>query len=180
MRFREVRVIGSDGQQLGVLPVREALDIAQEQGLDLVLVAPNASPVVCRIVDFGKYKYEQDKIKKESKKKKKQEIKGIKLRPGTGDHDLNHLLKKAISFLEDGDKVRFQCVFRKRELAHPEVGKAKLDVVIERLEPFAKVERTPTMNGKDMIMVVAPKPASSKKSKSDAEEVSANASEEAT
>ena len=131
-RLKEVRVIGSDGAQLGVLDTRDAVNRAQGEGLDLVLVAPNADPPVCRIVDYGKYKYELAKRTKDNKPKK-QEVKGIKISPVIADHDLMVAVRSTIKFLEEGHKVRVVCRFRKKQLTHPEVGKARLLKLIERV-----------------------------------------------
>lgn len=138
---------------------REALNIAQDQDLDLVLVAEKAQPPVVRIIDHGRWKYEQDKLKKEHKKKKPQEVKGITLRPGTAEHDLQVIVRKAIKFLNEGDKVRLVCRFRQRELAHPEVGKGKLLIIAERLADLGKPDRDPILNGREMVLLINPKPA---------------------
>jgi len=155
LRLEEVRLLGEAGEQLGVLSAREALSKAQEAELDLVLVAPNAKPPVCKIVDYGKHKYDQSKAKKDHKKKT-QEVKGVKLRPGTDKHDIQVLVKKATKFLGEGHKVRITCVFRFRELAHPEVGKDKLMKIAEDLAELGKMDRDPAMNGREMVMVMTP------------------------
>lgn len=155
LRMEKVRLIGAEGEQLGVVGSREALTLARENELDLVLVAPNADPPVCKIVDYGKHKYDQAKAKKDHKKKV-QEVKGVKLRPGTDTHDIGVLVRKAKKFLEEGHKVRVTCVFRYRELAHPEVGRDKLQVIAEQLADLGKVDRDPSMNGRELVMVVNP------------------------
>lgn len=157
-----MRVIGSDGTQLGVMPSRQALNLAKDEGLDLVMVAPNADPPVCRIIDHGKFKYDQEKRERESKRKQ-QDVKGIKISPRIADHDLEHLLKKADEFLRDGDKVKVVCRFRAREITHPEIGQKRMEKMAQALTEIAIVERPPTMDGKMMVMVLAPRPQSGKK-----------------
>lgn len=128
IRAREVRVIGSDGEQLGIMSGREAQQLAYEKHLDLVEIAPTAKPPVCRIMDYGKYRYEQQKREKESRKKQKTfDIKEVKLRPGIEEHDFNVKFKNAVRFLEDGDKVKVTIMFRGRELSHPELGEVLLN-----------------------------------------------------
>ncbi|HAY14993.1 MAG TPA: translation initiation factor IF-3 [Fimbriimonadaceae bacterium] len=161
-RLKEVRVIGSDGAQLGVLDTREAVNRAQAEGLDLVLVAAQADPPVCRIVDYGKYKYELAKRTKDNKPKK-QEVKGIKISPVIADHDLMVAVRSTIKFLEEGHKVRVVCRFRKKQLTHPEVGRARLMKLIERVEEIGKPDRDPVMSGMEMVVVINPKAIGSKK-----------------
>lgn len=156
-----MRVIGADGQQLGIVQSRQALVMAREQGLDLVMVSPQAQPPVCKIIDFGKYKYETEKMAKESKRKA-QEVKGIKMRPGTAENDLNHLLKNAQKFLEEGHKLKVTCQFRAREVTHPEIGLRKMNAFALKLSNWAVVERPPSLDGKLMIMILNPKPAAPK------------------
>lgn len=163
LRFREIRVIGSGGEQLGVMTARAALDLAREEGLDLLMVAPSAQPPVCRILDYGKFKYETEKREKEGKRKQ-QDVKGIKLRPGTAENDLNTLLRNAQRFLEDGDKVRVVCQFRQRELAHPEIGLRKMELIAQRLNEVAVVEKPASLDGRQMVMVLNPKPKKVEKS----------------
>ncbi len=159
IRAREVRVIGSDGEQLGIMSGREAQQIAYEKHLDLVEIAPTAKPPVCRIMDYGKYRYEQQKREKESRKKQKTfDIKEVKLRPGIEEHDFNVKFKNAVRFLEDGDKVKVTIMFRGRELSHPELGEVLLNKMAAQLKEMAVVERQPKLEGKNMIMIVAPKP----------------------
>ncbi len=159
IRAREVRVVGSNGDQLGVMLTREALRIAGEQHLDLVEVAPTAKPPVCRIMDFGKFKYEQQKRDKEAKKKQKVvTVKEVKLRPNIEDHDFNVKLKNAQRFLADGDKVKVTIMFRGRELSHPELGKQVLLKMAAELKDMVIVEREPKLEGKNMIMILAAKP----------------------
>lgn len=159
IRAREVRVIGSDGEQLGIMSGREAQQLAYEKHLDLVEIAPTAKPPVCRIMDYGKYRYEQQKREKESRKKQKTfDIKEVKLRPGIEEHDFNVKFKNAVRFLEDGDKVKVTIMFRGRELSHPELGEVLLNKMAAQLKEKAVVERQPKLEGKNMIMIVAPKP----------------------
>ncbi|SDF23598.1 translation initiation factor IF-3 [Sporolituus thermophilus] len=158
IRAREVRVISSTGEQLGIMPLRDALRLAGEQQLDLVEVAPQAKPPVCRIMDFGKFKYEQQKRDKEAKKKQKIiTVKEVKIRPNIEDHDFNVKIKHAQRFLEDGDKVKVTIMFRGRELSHPELGKQVLMKMANELKNIATVEREPKLEGKNMIMILAPK-----------------------
>ena len=159
IRAREVRVIGSDGEQLGIMSGREAQQLAYEKHLDLVEIAPTAKPPVCRIMDYGKYRYEQQKREKESRQKQKTfDIKEVKLRPGIEEHDFNVKFKNAVRFLEDGDKVKVTIMFRGRELSHPELGEVLLNKMAAQLKEMAVVERQPKLEGKNMIMIVAPKP----------------------
>ncbi|MEZ4330483.1 MAG: translation initiation factor IF-3 [Myxococcota bacterium] len=155
IRVREVRVIGADGEQLGVMPPEEALAIAREGGLDLVEVAANSRPPVCRIMDYGKYKYEQKK-KSASKKSHAATLKEVKLRPGTDQHDLNFKLNNARKFLMEGDKVKITVMFRGREMVHTYRGRDQLDEVLKQLGSIAKVESTPRMEGRFMSMIVIP------------------------
>lgn len=152
-----MRVIGSNGEQLGIMQSRQALNQARDEGLDLVMVSPTATPPVCKIIDYGRFKYLTEKQNKDSKKKQ-QEVKGIKISPRIAEHDLNFQLKKAIKFLEDGDKVKITCQFRAREVTHPEIGRKKMDRMAEAMAHVATVERVPTLDGKLMIMVMMPKP----------------------
>lgn len=159
IRAKEVRVTSNAGEQIGIMPVRDALRMAAEQQLDLVEVAPMAKPPVCRIMDFGKFKYEQQKRDKETKKKQKVvTIKEVKLRPNIEDHDFNVKKKNAQRFLEDGDKVKVTIMFRGRELSHPELGKQLLIKMAAELKEIATVERDSKLEGKNMIMILAPKP----------------------
>ncbi|MGB9662889.1 MAG: translation initiation factor IF-3 [Moorellaceae bacterium] len=158
IRAREVRLVGTDGQQLGIMPLREALRIAQEQGLDLVEVAPQARPPVCRIMDFGKYKYEQSKREREAKKKQRiVNIKEVKLRPGIEEHDFQVKARNALRFLEDGDKVKVTVMFRGREISHPELGEKLCLRLADQVAEIASVERPPKIEGRNMVMILAPK-----------------------
>jgi translation initiation factor IF-3 len=153
-----VRLIDEENVQHGVVNVRDALAMAKERGLDLIEVAPQAAPPVCRIMDYGRYKYEQAKKDRDAGKKQKGgDIKGIWLRPGTDDHDLEFKVKNALKFLEDGDKVKVTVRFRSREITHPEFARKLLDRVVEASANVAAVEKPPAMEGRTMTMILAPK-----------------------
>ena len=144
---------------LGVIQTQEALRRAREAGLDLVEVNPKTSPPVCKILDFGKYKYEEKKKKSEAKRKATVvEIKEVKLRPKTDDHDLNVKLRRARDFLESGNKVKFTVRFRGREITHPERARMQLDWLLERLDDLSQIELRPTMEGRTMVMIASPRP----------------------
>ncbi len=154
----EVRVIDSDGQQRGVLPLREAIEAAKDEGLDLVEVSPNVDPPVCRIMDFGKYLFEQNKKAQSARRKQKQvHVKEIKFRPGTDEGDYQIKLRKLMQFLETGDKTKITLRFRGREMAHKELGANLLARVRGDLEEYGTVEQMPQMEGRQMVMVMAPK-----------------------
>ena len=158
IRVREVRVITSEGEQLGIMQTRDAIRKAEESGLDLVEVAPTANPPVCRIMDFGKYKYEMSKKANESRKHQTViTIKEIKLRPRTDDHDVNFKLNNIKRFLAEGDKVKVSIMFRGREMAHPEQGRALLERIVKDLEQLAIVEQQPRMEGRNMFLMLAAK-----------------------
>jgi len=159
-----VRVIDSDGGQLGIMQSRQALNLAREQGLDLVMVSPTAQPPVCKIIDYGKHKYLEGKLGKD-KKGKQQEVKGIKISPRIAEHDLQTGVVKARKFLEEGDKVKVTCMFKAREVTHPELGRKKLDLFAEAVADLGTVERIPTLDGRLMIMVLVPKPQATAKKK---------------
>lgn len=153
----EVRLIGAKGDQLGIVPITEALRIAQEEQTDLVEVAPQADPPVCRLMDYGKFLYEQSRKERESRKTQKQtEIKEIRLRPKTGEHDIAHKLRDARRFIERGAKVKVRIRFRGREITHPELGRALLNRVAEELSDVAVVEQSGRMEGHTMLMVLGP------------------------
>ena len=153
-----VRLVDQRGQMVGVVGRNEALDMAANAGLDLVEIAPNADPPVCKILDFGKYKYEEQKKKNEARKKQKIiEVKEIKLRPGIDDHDYEVKRRSMVKFIEEGDKVKVTMRFRGRELAHQELGMDVLIRVRDDLDEIAKVEQMPRMEGRQMTMVVSPK-----------------------
>ena len=152
-----MRVIGADGQQLGIMQTRQALSIASEQELDLVEVAPNATPPVCRLMDYGKYLYEKQKRERESRKAQKQiEVKEVRLRPKTDEHDIQVVLKRIRKFMSEGAKVRVRIRFRGREIAHPDVARTLMQRVAKDVEDVAAVELMPSFKGRSMIMVLAP------------------------
>ncbi len=155
---RSIRLVGADGEMIGVVSLREGLVMAEEAGLDLVEVSPNADPPVCKILDFGKFKYESQKRKAEARKKQKViEIKEIKLRPNIDDNDYNIKMRSMIKFLEEGDKVKVTLRFRGREMAHQDLGVKVLDRVRADLDALGKVEQFPKMEGRQMVMVIAPR-----------------------
>lgn len=154
----EVRVIDQEGEQLGIMETRRALTMALEQGLDLVEIAPQAQPPVCRILDYGKYKYDQAKKQKEAKKKSHTvDVKGIRMRYGTEQHDLEYRIKDARRFLEEGDKVQVTLIFRGREMAHPEIARAQMEKLTAAVADIAVVERPPSIEGRRMTLLLAPK-----------------------
>ena len=154
---REVRVVTDDGEQLGVLPTRDALAKARELGLDLVEVAPTSRPPVCRIMDYGRYKYEQSKKTKQARKKQHQvKVKEIKMRPKIETHDYDFKKKHIIEFLEEGEKVKVTLQFRGREMAHTDLGRKILDRLAKELEDLAKVESAPRQEGRIMVMMLMP------------------------
>lgn len=157
IRVREVRVIDDEGQQLGVLPTLQALGLAQEKGLDLVEVAPAAVPPVCRILDYGQYKYELQKREREAKRKQKsQTFKEIRLRVKIDVNDLRTKTRRAGEFLDDGDRVKVTVQFRGREMSHANLGRDLLDRAAEMLTEHGVVERPPLLEGRNMFIVMAP------------------------
>lgn len=153
-----MRVITATGEQLGVLPIEEALTAAEDRGLDLVEVAPNARPPVVKIMDYGKYKFEEAKAARAAKKKQHViHLKEVKFRPGIDDHDFEFKTRHAREFLQDGNKVKVTMMFRGRQLAHVEIGRAVLDRVAEVLEDVGKIEMQPKLEGRNMTMVIGPK-----------------------
>ncbi|HEX9019754.1 MAG TPA: translation initiation factor IF-3 [Nitrospirota bacterium] len=162
IRVKEVRVISSDGEQLGIMDTRDAIRKAEDLGLDLVEVAPTAKPPVCRIMDFGKYKYELAKKAHESKKHQSVVVvKEIKLRPRTDEHDINFKTNNIKRFLEDGNKVKVTIMFRGREMAHTTYGRAVLDRILNDLQNEAMVEQPARMEGRNMTMLLGAKTKSS-------------------
>ena len=154
----EVRLVSDSGEQLGIVPVAQALKMAEEQNVDLVEIAPLARPPVCKLMDFGKFRYREQKKAHEAKLKQKQiQVKEIKFRPGTDDGDYQVKLGKLISFLEEGDKTKVTLRFRGREMAHQEFGLRILERVKADLEPYGVVEQFPRLEGRQMVMVLAPK-----------------------
>jgi translation initiation factor IF-3 len=155
---RSVRLVGADGEMIGVVSLRDALYAAEDAGLDLVEVAPQAEPPVCKILDFGKFKYEAQKKANEARKKQKIiEVKELKLRPNIDDNDYDVKMRAARRFLEEGDKVKVTMRFRGREMAHQDIGMSVLMRVRDALEDLVKVEQMPKLEGRQMIMVLAPK-----------------------
>ncbi len=158
IRVPEVRVIGADGAQIGVIPTHEALKLAEEAGLELVEVNPRAAPPVCKIMDFGKFKYETSKKEKASRKHQTTVVlKEIKLRPKTDEHDFDFKVKHIRRFLAEGNKCKLVIVFRGREIVHPETGQAMLDSVVKTVADIAMVEQRPMMEGRRMVMIIGPR-----------------------
>jgi len=164
IRIREVRVTDENGEQLGIMQTRDALKLAEDRHLDLVEVAPKARPPVCKIMDFGKYRYEQQKRDKEARKKQKVvTVKEVKLRPNIEQHDFDVKLKNAQRFIEEGNKVKVTIMFRGRELSHPEIGSTILDKMAKSLGETVSVERAAKLEGKNMTMILSPKAQKNKK-----------------
>ena len=158
IRDKEVRLIGSDGEQLGIMSAKEAMFKAQEAGLDLVKIAPQAKPPVCKIIDYGKYRYELARKEKEAKKKQKtMEVKEVRLSPNIDANDLNTKINQARKFLSKGDKVKVTLRFRGRELAHVNASKYILDDFAKALEDVATIDKKPKFEGRSMTMFLAPK-----------------------
>lgn len=158
IREKEVQVIGANGEKLGVFDIQKAIELAEDENLDLVLVAPNATPVVCKLMNYGKYKFEQAKREKESKKNQKTvEIKEIRVTPNIGQHDFEFKAKNARSFLEAGNKVKFTVRFRGRELNNVKAGENVLNKFIEELEEVSTVEKKPFLEGKTMFIILTKK-----------------------
>jgi translation initiation factor IF-3 len=157
IRIREVRLIDENGEQVGIIPTFDALQMARERGLDLVEVAPNAMPPVCRLMDYGKFRYEQSRKERESRRHQHTvELKEVRIRPKIDDHDLETKGRQAAKFLNAGDKVKLTVLFRGREMAHPDLGKALLDQLADQLRPHGTVEAAPRMEGRTMTMFMAP------------------------
>lgn len=158
IKEKEVRVIGNDGEQLGIMPLKQAISMAEERELDLCLIAPKATPPVCKIMDFGKYKFEMAKREKEAKKKQKViVVKEIQLSPTIEEHDMRVKCKKAFEFLADGDRIKVSIRFRGRQIAHPEVGKEVMNAFINMLEGKANIDKPPILEGRHMLMFLSPK-----------------------
>lgn len=154
----QVRLIGADGSQVGVVSLPEAMRMAEDKGLDLVEVSPNADPPVCKLLDLGKYKYVAQKKANEARKRQKTfDVKEVKMRPGIENHDYKVKMRKMTDFLGNGDKVKVTIRFRGRELAHPEIGQRLLDRIRDDSGNIAKVEAIPRMEGRQIVMVMAPK-----------------------
>ena len=160
IRDKEVRLIGDDGEQLGILPIQQAQDIAVEKGMDLVKIAPQAKPPVCKIMDYGKFRFEQAKREKEARKNQRVvEIKEIRLTPNIDIGDLNTKVKNACRFLQDGNKLKVTIRFRGRQIAHSEIGNQVMQEFAERIKDYGTVERRPVVEGRNMTMMVAPRDA---------------------
>ncbi len=159
IRAKEVRVIDPDGNQIGVIPTYKAIAVANDFGLDLVEISPNAAPPVCKIMDYGRYKYEQTKKKQEAKKKQTTfQLKEIKVRPKTGEHDLTTKINHIKKFLDKKDKVKVTVIFRGREITLTQLGRQLLEKIVQETEEIAIVEQPPKFEGRTMVMVLAPKP----------------------
>ncbi len=159
IRASEIRLIGADGENVGVVTPERALEMAEEAGLDLVEISPNATPPVCKIMDFGKFKYEQQKRESEARKKQKIiEVKEVKFRPNTDTHDYDVKMRSVAKFLGNGDKVKVTLRFRGREMAHQNLGRELLERVAEDIKEIGKIENMPKMEGRQMIMMIAPLP----------------------
>lgn len=157
IRVPQVRLIGAEGEQLGVLTIQDALNEADRLGIDLVEVAPTAKPPVCKLMDYGKYKYQMSKKAHEAKKKQTViHLKEIKLRSNTDEHDIQFKVKNIKKFLEGGDKVKVTMVFRGREITHPELGMTRLKRIVEEVKDIAVVEQTPRYEGRNLHMMLGP------------------------
>ena len=157
IRALDVQVIGSDGGNLGTMPLNKAIELAKQEGLDLIEISPNANPPVCKIMDMGKYKYDlQKKANLAKKKQKVVSLKEIKLRPRTDTHDYNFKIKNAKKFITKGDKVKFTVKFKGREMQHTELGKELMDKIIEETKEIAKIESKPKFEGRQMVMIIQP------------------------
>ena len=153
----DVQVIGSEGNNLGVMQIKRAIQMAKDEGLDLIEISPNANPPVCKIMDMGKYKYDLQKKANQAKKKQKVvSLKEIKLRPGTEIHDYSFKIKNAKKFITKGDKVKFTVKFKGREMQHTELGKELMNKIIDETKDIAKVESHPKFEGKQMVMIIQP------------------------
>ncbi len=158
IRDKEVRLIDSDGTQLGIVSAKEAMAKALEREMDLVKISPNANPPVCKIMDYGKYRFDQLKKEKEAKKNQKTtEVKEVRLSPNIDDHDVETKVKSAIKFLEHGDKVKVSVRFRGREMTHTNLGKEVLDAFVEALDGAGVVEKAAKMEGRNMVLFLSPK-----------------------
>ncbi len=158
IRVAEIRLIGADGENIGVVPPARGLALAEEAGLDLVEISPNAVPPVCKIMDLGKFKYEQQKREAEARKKQKIiDIKEVKFRPGTDTHDYDVKMRNVLRFLEDGDKVKVTLRFRGREMAHQELGVDLLNRIRDDVGELGKIESMPKLEGRQMVMMIAPR-----------------------
>lgn len=158
IRDREVRLIDQNGEQLGVMLTRQALDLAEERQLDLVKIAPQAKPPVCKLMDYGKYRFEQSKREREIRKNQKViTIKEVRLSATIEDHDVDVKFRNAVKFLQDGDKVKVNIRFRGRQITHSEIGLQVMRSFAERIKEYAIIERQPLLEGRNMIMILAPR-----------------------
>ncbi|WP_107976114.1 translation initiation factor IF-3 [Allosediminivita pacifica] len=157
IRAPEIRLIGAEGENVGVVSPAKAMELAEQVGLDLVEISPNATPPVCKIMDFGKFKYEQQKRESEARKKQKTiEVKEVKFRPNTDTHDYDVKMRNVFKFLENGDKVKVTLRFRGREMAHQDLGRSLLQRISEDVKEIGKVENMPKMEGRQMVMMIGP------------------------
>lgn len=157
IRIREVRLIDEEGNQVGIVPTRDAMEMARERGLDLVEVAPNAVPPVCRLMDYGKFRYEQSRKERESRRHQHViKLKEVRIRPKIDDHDLETRGRQAAKFLDAGDKVKLTVLFRGREMAHPDIGRGLLDQLADQLRTHGSIEQAPRMEGRTMSMILNP------------------------
>ncbi|MBC8248736.1 MAG: translation initiation factor IF-3 [Anaerolineales bacterium] len=156
IRAKEVRLIDENGQQVGIVPLRDALESAHARDLDLVEVAPNADPPVCRLMDYGKFLYEQAKKERKARKAQRAEAKEIRLRPKTGEHDVAFKVRDARRFLKDGLKVKVRVRFRGREITYPEIGREMLNRIAQELGDVSEIEQSPRMEGRSLLMILSP------------------------
>ncbi|MDQ4099882.1 MAG: translation initiation factor IF-3 [Chloroflexota bacterium] len=157
IRIREVRLIDEEGRQIGIIPTREAMEMARERGLDLVEVAPNAVPPVCRLMDYGRFRYEQSRRERDSRRNQHVvRLKEVRIEPKIGEHDLETKGRQAARFLDGGDKVKLSVLFRGRSITHPELGRTLLDQLADQLREHGTIEQSPRMEGRTMTMHMAP------------------------
>ena len=158
IRDREVRVIDQNGEQLGVMPSRKALELAEEAGLDLVKIVPTAKPPVCKLMDYGKFRFEQSKKEREIRKNQRViTVKEVRLSATIEEHDIDVKYKNAVKFLKDGDKVKVSIRFRGRQITHSEIGREVMDLFAEKIKEFGVIERRPLIEGRSMTMIIAPR-----------------------
>lgn len=179
IRIREIRLIDEEGRQIGIIPTREAMEMARDRGLDLVEVAPNAVPPVCRLMDYGKFRYEQSRKERESKKNQHViRVKEVRVEPQIGKKDLETKGRLAAKFLDAGDKVKLTVLFRGRSITHPELGRDLLAQLSEQLHDHGTIEQTPRMEGRTMTLYMAPAPSRPKASPGDREDTHSGGNEE--
>ena len=158
IRDREVRVVDQDGAQLGIMPTRQALELAEDRQLDLVKIAPNAKPPVCKLMDYGKFRFEQSKKEREIRKNQRViTVKEVRLSATIEEHDIDVKYKSAVKFLQDGDKVKVTIRFRGRQITHSEIGREVMDLFAEKIKEFGIIERRPLIEGRNMTMIIAPR-----------------------